>query len=211
MVGTFADESHRGVAPGSRGRELCASAPPAFGLAVDEFDACDFSQGGLASAKDRGCGYYYCIDGRWQDPQEDSGCDKILIEPLPDSGGGTYCAPRCLADLDATTPGLVGRCSISAEQPQGATVTLPACAETADGWALPQGEAYCFAITTVDAAGAKEIDDGCLARGVNAGFEILGDVETLAGFEFWVSCPFELYPREPCPHAGEFLDGALCE
>ena len=43
--------------------------------------------------------------------------------------------------------------------------------------------------------------------------EIIGDVAAIAPPQFVISasCTYELYPQEPCPHAGEFEDERLCD
>lgn len=195
--------------------EDCVPAPPERGIAVNYGDPCDFSQGSRASAKDEGCGYYECIRGAWR---EGSGlCQRTIIEPLVGSGGAKYCAPECLAELDPTTPGLDAHCSMRVEGMVGqngvTTIGPQDCLASADGWALPPGETYCLALTTIDGEGAMRVDDECVSRGVNAGFEIIGDVAAVAapGFTITVYCNFEVYPQEPCPHAGEFVDPYLCE
>lgn len=171
-----------------------ASWPP-----VDRGDACDAPEGAYASARDRGCGYYRCRGGNWEDPYDDAGCS---VNVLPITDAVDYCSSYCVADLDPFSDGLDEACAFVAIRLENLEDFDLARCEVVDGsWRIPEGATYCIGVTSAGGEGDARLSAECADTGVNAGFVVVGDHAAALppGFTLGAVCAFEMYPVAPCP------------
>lgn len=176
---------------------------------------CDLSRGSLGVSIEEGCiQRYACDEGQWTGI-DGGACRSWSITPAEGSGGAAWCPPGCLADHDPATPGLEPACTliVASHAGSGVEIGIDPCQHTEDGWTVPPGATVCVVVTTLDAINGPPLDTACVALGLNAGFELLGDFASVAppDWDLSIACADELYPSEPCPGAEQRTDPLLCE
>lgn len=196
FVGACSDAARSGVP--------CADLPTSW-PPVNRGEPCIAPEGTYASAKDRACGYYLCLSGFWNDPQEGSGCATHV---LSSEDSVRYCVEYCIADLEPSTPGLDEQCVFYSFSDELAIDVTPVRCDLVDGvWRVPETATFCVGLATSTGDGEARISDECASSGVNAEFVVVGDTGAAvpAGYEVGLLCAFEMYPVAPCPL--ELFDG----